>query len=184
MKRKTPKEILTESFHELAQTKETDKITVKEITSNCGYSPATFYRYFKDKYDLIATDYANVLDEIFSDVRNKGQSWKSALLACAEYYEKQKSYLVTLLRHAGGFDAFMSRMITTDYAHLHKYVLEKAGKEKLDLTEELCLRFYVSGVIVLSCEWIMGEFEATPEEVAEAGLAALPENLHAYLLEE
>ena len=34
--------------------KSIDKITVKDITENCGYSSATFYRHFKDKYDLIA----------------------------------------------------------------------------------------------------------------------------------
>ncbi|MBE5925322.1 MAG: TetR/AcrR family transcriptional regulator [Lachnospiraceae bacterium] len=29
-------------------------IFIKVITENCGYSSATFYRQFKDKYDLIA----------------------------------------------------------------------------------------------------------------------------------
>ena len=53
MKRKTAKEILADSFRELAEQKTVDKITVKDITENCGYSTATFYRQFKDKYDLI-----------------------------------------------------------------------------------------------------------------------------------
>ena len=34
MKRKTAKEILAESFRELAEKKDIDKITVKDITSN------------------------------------------------------------------------------------------------------------------------------------------------------
>lgn len=50
MKRKTAKEVLAESFQALA--------AGKDITDNCGYSPATFYRQFKDKYDLIAWNYA------------------------------------------------------------------------------------------------------------------------------
>ena len=54
MKRKNAKEILAESFQELARGKNIDKITVKEITDNCGYSTVTFYRQVKDKYDLIA----------------------------------------------------------------------------------------------------------------------------------
>ena len=36
MKRKTAKEILAESFRELAENKPVDKITVPEITENCG----------------------------------------------------------------------------------------------------------------------------------------------------
>ena len=58
MKRKTAREILADSFRELAETRSVDKITVRDITDNCGYSTATFYRQFKDKYDLIAWQYA------------------------------------------------------------------------------------------------------------------------------
>ena len=64
MKRKTAKEILTASFQELAATKSIDKITIKEIADNCGYSPATFYRNFRDKYDLIAWEHARAVAEI------------------------------------------------------------------------------------------------------------------------
>ncbi len=61
MKRKTAREILAESFRELAGFKPVDKITVPNIIENCGYSKTTFYRLFKDKYDLIAWDYARQL---------------------------------------------------------------------------------------------------------------------------
>lgn len=44
MKRKTTKEILAESFHELGELKPIDKITIQDIVDNCGYSPVTFYR--------------------------------------------------------------------------------------------------------------------------------------------
>ena len=43
IRRKTTKEILGESVHELAAKKPIDKITVREIVENCGLSPATFY---------------------------------------------------------------------------------------------------------------------------------------------
>ena len=47
MKRKTAKEIPAESFRELAQSMPIDKITVKDIITDCGYSQATFYRQFQ-----------------------------------------------------------------------------------------------------------------------------------------
>ena len=58
MKRKTARDIFVESFHALAQTRSIDRITVREIAENCGYSTATFDRHFMDKYDLIVWDYA------------------------------------------------------------------------------------------------------------------------------
>ena len=54
LKRKTAKEILAESFREVAEHKNIDKITVRDITENCGYSSAAVYRQFRDKYDRIA----------------------------------------------------------------------------------------------------------------------------------
>ena len=75
MKRKTAKEILSDSFRELAETKSVDKITVRDITENCGYSPATFYRQFKDKYDLVEWIYDYDFCR-FVDVRPEKSIWE------------------------------------------------------------------------------------------------------------
>lgn len=65
--RKTTRELLGESLHELAENKPVDKITVREIVENCGMSSATFYRYFHDKYELIAWIYNYQMEDIFLD---------------------------------------------------------------------------------------------------------------------
>lgn len=80
MKRKTAKEILADSFHELAKDRQIDKITVREIAANCGYSSATFYRQFRDKYDLIAWDYAQQIERLMRRIGTDGwtairESW-------------------------------------------------------------------------------------------------------------
>ena len=54
MKRKTTKEILAESYLELAAKKSINRISVVDIVENCSMTKPTFYRYFKDKYDLIS----------------------------------------------------------------------------------------------------------------------------------
>ncbi len=86
MKRKTPKEILTASFQELAATKSIDKITIQEIVENCGYSPATFYRYFTDKYDLIAWEHTRSVAEIVDQTGADDYQWKQTLYDGARLY--------------------------------------------------------------------------------------------------
>ena len=76
MKRLTTKEILVQSFHELAQRKNVDKITISDIVENCEYSTATFYRQFKDKYDLIAWDYSKQIEKIMTLEDN----WKNTII--------------------------------------------------------------------------------------------------------
>ena len=79
MKRKTAKEILAESFRELAEKKKVDKITVRDIAENCGYSTTTFYRHFKDKYDLIVWEHTQYVSEIMDRVGG-GDSFASGLI--------------------------------------------------------------------------------------------------------
>ena len=49
IKRKPAKEILVDSFCEIAESKDVDRISVKDITDNYGNSTASFYRQFRDK---------------------------------------------------------------------------------------------------------------------------------------
>ena len=44
---------LSESVKELMKSIPLDKITVTQIVNNCGTTRQTFYRNFKDKYDLV-----------------------------------------------------------------------------------------------------------------------------------
>ncbi|MGN1390669.1 MAG: TetR/AcrR family transcriptional regulator [Sharpea porci] len=39
------------------------KITIQDIADESDYSPATFYRHFSDKFDLIASAFKNILEQ-------------------------------------------------------------------------------------------------------------------------
>lgn len=52
MENKT-KDIILEAFNSLIEKKAFDKITVQMILDEAGIGRATFYRYFKDKYDMM-----------------------------------------------------------------------------------------------------------------------------------
>ena len=110
VRRKTSKEILAESFHELVEKKPADRITVQEITENCGYSPATFYRQFRDKYDLIAWDYSSHCSGIMDRTGNSGKTWKTAVQEGCSYLYSQRKYLCNVLKHTGGQDSFFQYM--------------------------------------------------------------------------
>ena len=72
MIRKTTKELLAESFRELAEQKPINKITIANITDNCGMTQPTFYRYYKDEYDLIAWIYVTDSEKIMGQIGSNG----------------------------------------------------------------------------------------------------------------
>ena len=47
------KQILEESLKELMLQKPLDKITIRDLTEDCGISRMAFYYHFKDIYDLV-----------------------------------------------------------------------------------------------------------------------------------
>ena len=182
MKRKTAKEILAESFKELADKKSVDRITVKDIVENCDYSTATFYRHFKDKYDLIAWYHTNGTAEIMDKIGVDGYTWEQTLIEGARGFNEHKKYLANLFLHTSGMDSFVRYMTEINFNALKKHILEVSGGELLDQKTEMCIRLYCMGTVNLTCEWILGKYEVTPDERAEVYRSSLPLPLHPYLL--
>lgn len=181
MKRKTAKEILAESFRELAQRKSVDRITVADITENCGYSTTTFYRHFRDKYDLIAWEHTRGLAKIMAPRGDDECPWKHTLLEAASSFEQNKKYLTNLLIHTNGHDSFVRNMSEIHYEALKGYILSSGKIDELDEKTDMYIRLYCLGAVDLTCEWILGKYHAGVQELAEIYEKSLPEPLYKYL---
>ena len=167
MKRKTTKEVLVESFMELSETKDVNRITIADIVKNCQLSPATFYRYFKDKYDLIAWEYARNFDERFQAVDGSQYTWKDYILETIRYSWENRKYLKNLLDNTKGYQSYIQH-VTERTLHMYRdYLIYEFGEDAVDGDTELYLRQSVYGTVLLVCAWIMEEFEATPEHLSE-----------------
>ena len=184
MKRKTAKEILADSFRELAEVQNVDKITVKDITGNCGYSPATFYRQFRDKYDLIAWDYSRRAGEIMNRAGEPEYPWRNTLLAGAEYFEREKGYLANLFLHTSGLDSFLHYMTEVNDGFLRALVCRSMGTDIPDEKTRMYIHLYCHGTVALTCEWVLGNYSVSAKELAEVFENSLPAPLRPYLYAE
>ena len=183
MKRKTTKEILAESFRELAENRPVDKITIQEIVDNCDYSPATFYRQFRDKYDLIAWDYVNRTTEIMDKIGINGYEWKDTLSDAMTFYLNNKEYIQNLLKHTSGHDAFVRYMTEANIDHLTKYILKLSGQKQLDDDTAIFVRIYCSGMVQTVCERLIDNIKCEPDHLADLLEQALPTPLGEILYE-
>ena len=182
MKRLTAREILAQSFREIAESKAIDKITVKDIVTNCGYSQATFYRQFRDKHDLIAWDYAQSVAGIMQKIGHDGYTWRQTLTDGVSSFAEHRDYLTNLLKHTTGADSFVRYMAEINFDALQQHVKEVSGTEELPEATMMLIRLYCLGTVNLTCEWILGKYHATPAELDAIFLNALPQPLHPYLL--
>ncbi|MCR5481436.1 MAG: TetR/AcrR family transcriptional regulator [Clostridia bacterium] len=182
MQRKNAKEILVDSFREIAGKKSIDKITINDIVANCGYSPATFYRNFGDKYDLIAWEHTRGVAEIMTGADAESCKWSRILLDAANWFYGEKEYLKNLLMNTKGYDSFLRNMVEIHYTALGKYVFPDGGNSETNIKDKMLVRTYCLGTVGLVCEWILGEYDATPEEIASVCGDAFPQPLKKYLI--
>ena len=180
VKGRTAKELLAGSFRELAQSRDIDRITVQDIAKNCGYSIATFYRQFKDKYDLIAWDYARDLQKLLDQEDGTQKDWRQSLSEAANYYDEQREYLANLLTNTSGYDSFIRYMTEIHFSALMNRIRAASDPGEPDQRTRMLVRLYAYGTVMLTCEWILGKYPVSRQTLTEVYAASLPETLHIY----
>lgn len=174
MEIKTTKEILAESFYEIASKKTAEKITVNDIVKNCGMSPATFYRHFRDKYDLIIWIYGKKCDEIFDRNRNSGSKREEIIFAWVKFCDENKKYLLNLMNNTTGYDSFINGMVEHYVRIYEKSIVDRYGKDVLTERAHLKIYIHASGVIRLMFAWMRGKVCASTEALAESIVEMMP----------
>ena len=177
----TTKEVLAASFREIAENKPIDKITIKDITENCGYSPATFYRQFSDKYDLIAWDYVQRTTVIMDKVGVDEYRWRDTLYDGADFWQENKEYIKNLLLHTQGHESFVRYLSEANTKHLTRCILKLTGKKELDADTEIYVRVYCYGTVQTVCDWMLDRIDPDIRHLSELFEESLPEPLKAYL---
>lgn len=174
MKRKTAKEILAESFLELAQKNNIEKITIQDIVDNCGYSPATFYRNYRDKYDLIAWYYAEQMAGIMERMGEDGYGWNDAYEDSTKFYEENREYLANLFQHTSGLDSFVQNMTDINVEVYKNYWKEHEPDRNLTEEDLMSLRLFCLGASRLVSEWVLGKYKVSARDLAGVIAKAFP----------
>ena len=183
MIRKTTKDILAESFIELAQAKPVDKIRVVDIAQNCGVTKPTFYRYFRDKYDLMVWVFAREAQGHVSRIGTDGYTWSDTLLDGLRFYEENRTFMANALAHTSGRDSFIGQINEADIGYITAEIKRKTGIDAIPDDLDALIRIYCYGTGQYLCDWLMSSNPASCEMVAKAMEAAIPEQLTPYLCE-
>ena len=101
---------MADSFIELSQTKNINKITIKNIVDNCELTPTTFYNHFKDKYDLIVWIYSAAVEKIMNKIDGENYFWKNTLSDGINFFLENKNFLLNAITHTSGQNSFINNM--------------------------------------------------------------------------
>lgn len=151
------KKMLGNTLKKLMQKKPLNKISISEITSECGVNRKTFYYHFEDIYDLLMW----VFDEEAVEVVKCFYSisdYEDAIYYVMDYVEKN-DYLINCTLDAIGQEG-MKRFFIKDFIEYNHQLIENVENElnkKLPEDIKQFLIVYISEAIAgLLLDWIRG----------------------------
>lgn len=165
---------LADSIKDCMKTKHVDKITVRNIVDGCGITRQTFYRNFKDKYDLINWYFDKLVLESFARIGVEKTVCQS-LEEKFEFIKKEKVFFTEAFRS----DDYNS-LKEHDFELIMGFYTELITRKRQEpLTEEIqfLLEMYCRGSVYMTVKWVLSGMKQNPVEMALSLVEAMPPKL-------
>ena len=153
----TTKRALENSLKQMLLKKPLDKITISDLTDDCGISRMAFYYHFKDIYDLVEW---SCMEDATRALQGKKtyDTWHEGLKQIFEAVLENKPFIMN------AYHVTMSQVELENYLfmltlNLLMGVVEEKSKG-LEVTEEeksFIADFYKYGFVGVMLDWIMNE---------------------------
>lgn len=171
---------LADSIKECMKTKPVDKITVQNIVDGCGMTRQTFYRNFKDKYDLINWYFDKLVLESFAQI-GVDKTVCQSLCEKFEFIKKEKIFFTEAFRSDdhNSLKEHDFELIIGFYTEL----MTRRKREPLSEHIQFLLEMYCRGSVYMTVKWVLSGMKKSPKEMAQSLTEAMPPGLSAVFAE-
>ena len=155
---------MAQSLKRMLLIKDIDKITISDITNDCGINRQTFYYHFKDIYDLLEWIFANeVVKKIEKETTIK--NWQENFKYVLDYMLENKKFIIKTYNS-------LSRKTLLDflfkqYNTIFIDIINDVSKN-YNITKEnkiFIANFYKYGFAGVIENWIVTEMKESPENI-------------------
>ena len=162
----TTKLALEASLKKLLLKKPVDKITINDLTEDCGISRMAFYYHFKDIYDLI--EWACLEDGKRALADKKTYStWSEGLEQIFEAVLENKPFILNVYRcvHREQVEKYLQPLVDR---LLLDVINEEAGEMKVrDEDKQFIAQIYSYIFIGLMLDWIKDDMHEDPRQIVD-----------------
>jgi len=160
------KKVIQENFLKLINEKPINKITVKSICELSEINRATFYKYYKDPFDLmeqIETELILAMRKLIENGDNENITETLVMILNAI---KQNGELYMSLTSENGDSTFINRVINDSYL-IKKSSLNELLPNMLQKHQEWLYYFMTEGFTSIVLSWVRNGMQEDPIEVAQ-----------------
>lgn len=160
------KKAIAASVTRLLEKKPLDKITIREITDDCGMTRNTFYYHFQDIYDLCSWIFAAQAEELIGRYKKKDSGLEGMFVEGLEYLYENKR----MIKHI--YDSISRRDLSMYLIQvISKYAMEIIGlyADNMELSEaaiKITAEFYQHAFVARVLQWISDDMDLAPEKLA------------------
>lgn len=162
----TTKRALEASLKKLLLQKPLNKITINDITEDCGVNRMTFYYHFKDIYDLV--DWILVEDAAKAlEGRKSFEDLNEAFLDLLYQIRDNRVLVLNVYRSVGRerIEQYLYRMLDPI---LHDYVArESQGMTVQEDDQQFVVDFFKYALVGVVLEWIRKDMKQDPVELTK-----------------
>jgi probable dihydroxyacetone kinase regulator len=157
---------LETSLKKLLMTKSLDKITINDLTTECGISRMAFYYHFRDIYDLV--EWICVEDGRKALQGKKTyDTWQEGMCQIFEAVIENKAFIQNVYRSISR-EKIESYLYKLTYSLLSDVVEEKcAGHELAQENKAFIAEFYKYGFVGIMLDWIERGMKQDYEEIVQ-----------------
>ncbi len=174
MHKKYIKQRIWDAFYELSRTVSFEKLTVEKIIQHSGVSKATFYRYFRDKYDVLNYHSMTAVERIIGG--QPCRDWYEFLQCMFKEIERDMDYYRKAFKTSGQ-NAHSGFLFEYSYGVVRECYQTFYGVERLTSQEHYMIAHYCHGCVHTIEEWLLEPDRISGEELAEIFYRAMPEKL-------
>lgn len=170
--------ILAASLEKLLETKSFDEVTIKDIIDECGASRTTFYRHFRDKYELMNWVYKNQVDMFIKENSDIG-SWKNMLLEITCFIKEKQIYFDRIIRFTGQ-NSFNDFLFSYGVQYCKDRIADVIGSDTIPEEIVFSAEIYIAGTEFAIFKWIKSGFKLAPKEITKLMCDNMPLPLKRY----
>lgn len=158
------KRALVQSLKSLLQQKPLSKITISDITEDCGISRMTFYYHFKDIYDLVewacAEDAARALQN-----KKTYDTWQQGFVQIFHAVRENKVFVMNVYRCVNREQVEKYLVPLTDQLIMGVITERAAGMTVREADQQFIAQVYSYAFVGIMLDWIRDDMRADPEEL-------------------
>lgn len=165
------------AFNRLIVAHDFQKISVDMILEEASVSRSTFYRYFKDKYEVMNANYKNLLDYYVAPERSTGYRD-----LCFHLFSYALDNLKVFKRalESTGFNSFSNFIYEYSYQTALAITRSNRNGEGFTPAEELQVDVFCNGICAVYKNLVCQRYKIDASTAADALYEMMPESLKHY----